>query len=352
MLKNLWNKVMVFVRWVSIWITKILRFITHDIWLLNEEDFSRWKGRLVRDAKTVILMVNTFLDQKISYQITALAFRSMLAVVPAIAIGFYLTDGLGLRDKFADILSTKLGEFNITGGTEQNITDALLGAADNIVKTAESGLFGFISMATFVWIVLSLMITVRQVFNNVWKVEREQNFFKMIGVIIGITIMAPFVVIIFFSGSVVYSHVLDLIFPSKIFLLEHMKSLVYWASFAGVIVLVLSAMYKYIPGCKVHYRHALKAALIAGVIFTGVQYLYLETQVMVAKQSAVYGVIAAIPLFMIWLNLGWTIILYGAELSYSFQHVDEHKTTIEDLDLKNEEAVRTRRERFQKNLNL
>jgi membrane protein len=352
MFKRLGHKLAVIVRWISIWITRIVRFLMHDLWLLREEDFTRWKGRLVRDAKTIILMINTFMDQKISYQITALAFRSMLAVVPAIAIGFYLTDGLGLRDKFAEILSSKLGEFNITGGAEQNITDVLLGAADNIVKTAESGLFGFISMATFVWLVLSLMITVRQVFNNVWKVKREQNFFKMIGVIIGITILAPFVVIIFFSGSVVYSHVLDLLFPSKIFFLEHLRSLVYWASFAGIIILVLSVIYKYIPGCKVYYKHALKAALFAGLIFTAVQYLYLETQVMVAKQNAVYGVLAAVPLFMVWLDLGWTIVLYGAELSYAFQNVDVHSVSIETLDEMNAEAMRARRERFQKGIKI
>ena len=82
------------------------------------------------------------------------------------------------------------------------------------------------------------------------------------------------------------------------------------------------------------------------------QYLYLETQVMVAKQSAVYGVVAAIPLFMIWLNLGWTIILYGAELSYAFQNVDKRKQTVEELEKMNKEAVRTRRKRIKKNLNL
>jgi len=60
-----------------------------------------------------------------------------------------------------------------------------------------------------------------------------------------------------------------------------------------------------------------------------VQFLYLETQVMVAKQSAVYGVLAAIPLFMIWLNLGWSIILYGAELSYAFQNVDKHALSLD-----------------------
>ena len=315
MLKKLAHKMAVVARWISIWITRIVRFITHDIWLLNENDFSRWKARLVRDAKTVILMMNTFQDQKIGYQITALAFKSMLAVVPAIAIGFYLTDGLGLRDKFAQVLVANLGE-------EQAITQALLNAADNIVKTAESGLFGFISMASFVWIVLSLMITVRQVFNNVWKVEREQNFLKMIGIVIGITIMAPFVVIILFSGSVVYSHVFDLLFPTREYFTQQLESLLSWTLFAGISVLILSAMFKYVPGTRVRYRHALKAAIISGIVFAGVQYLYLETQVMVAKQSAVYGVIAAVPLFMIWLNLGWTIILYGAELSYSFQHVN------------------------------
>ena len=344
MFKKLAHKIAVIVRWISIWITRIVRFITHDIWLLNEKDFSRWKARGVRDAKTVILMMNTFMDQKISYQITALAYRSMLAVVPAIAIGFYLTDGLGLRDKFAELLQAQLGE--------ERIIEGLLKAADNIVQTAESGLFGFISMFTFVWIVLSLMITVRQVFNNVWKVGKERNFLKMIGIIIGITILAPFVVMIFFSGSVVYSHVFDLLFPTKEFFTEHLKSLLSWLSFAGASILILSAMYKFIPGTKVRYRHALKAALISGLVFTGVQYLYLETQVMVAKQSAVYGVLAAIPLFMIWLNLGWTIILYGAELSYAFQNVDKHQLTIEALNQLNDEAVRTRRERFQKNLQI
>ena len=344
MFRMLTHKIAVIIRWITIWVTRIIRFLTHDVWFLKESDFSRWKARGVRDLKTMVLMVNTFSDQKIGYQITALAYKSMLSVVPAIAIGFYLTDGLGLREKFAQILQVNLGE--------QDITQALLGAADNIVKTAESGLFGFISMASFVWIVLSLMITVRQVFNNVWKVERENSFFKMIGVIIGITILAPFVVIIFFSGSVVYSHVLDLIFPSKLLFFQSLKSLMSWVLFAGISVLVMSVMYKYIPGTRVVYRHALKAALISGIVFTGVQYLYLETQMMVAKQSAVYGVLAAIPLFMIWLNLGWTIILYGAELSFAFQNVDRHQMSIETIDQLNNEAVRTRKERFQKNLSL
>lgn len=328
----------VIARWISIWITRIVRFVTHDLWLLNTDDFSRWKGRLVKDLKTVVLMVNTFSDQKIGFQITALAYRSMLAVVPAIAIGLYLTDGLGLREQFAQLLYANLGE--------EEIINQLLTAADTIVNTAESGLFGFISMASFLWIVVSLMITVRQVFNNVWRVEREQEFFKMIGVVIGIMILSPFVVMIFFSGSVVYSHILDVLLPGDVFFSDQLKSFLSWALFAVAIVFILAVMYRFIPGTKVRFKYARKSASLAGLVFTAIQYLYLETQVMVSKQNAVYGVLAAIPLFMIWLNMGWTVILYGAELTYAFQNVDRHRVTVEKLDEMNEDAVRRRKQRL------
>ena len=338
MFKRLTHKLAVVFRWISIWITRILRFVTHDIWLLNTDDFSRWKSRLVKDLKTIVLMMNTFSEQKIGFQITALAFRSMLAVVPAIAIGFYLTDGLGLRDHFAQLLYANLGE--------EQIINPLLNAADTIVNTAKSGLFGFISMASFLWIVFSLMLAVRQVFNNVWRVDREQNFLKTVGVVIGIMILSPFVVMIFFSGSVVYSHILDVLLPGDVVFSDHLKSFLSWALFAVAIILILAVMYKYIPGTKVRFKYARKSASLAGLVFTAIQYLYLETQVMVSKQNAVYGVLAAIPLFMIWLNMGWTVILYGAELTYAFQNVDKQRVTVEKLDEMNEDAVRRRKQRL------
>ena len=344
MFKKLLHKISVFIRWVSIWVTRITRFLTHDIFYLKEEDFSRWKGRLVKDAKTILLMLNTFTSEKIGFQVTALAYRSMMSVVPAIAIAFYLTSGVGLKDTFQEILVNRLGD--------SNITQILIEAADNIVDVAQSGLFGFISMASFLWIVIMLMITVRRVFNNVWKVSRETNFLGMIGVIVGITIMAPFVVILFFSGSVIYSHLLDLLVSSSFVFYDKVKSFMSWLMFAGASIMVIAAMYKFIPGTKVRTRYAFKAALIAGIAFTLVQYLYLETQMMVAKVSAVYGVMAALPLFMVWLNWGWTIILYGAELSYAFQNVDKTGISSQQLDKMNEEAVLKRRERLHNGMEL
>lgn len=313
--RSFWKGVKVRLRWISIIINRVVRFITHDIWFLNADDFSRFKKRAITDLRTVLLMMNTFSDQKIGFQVTALSYQSMMSIVPFLAIAFYLTGGLGLSDRLA--------EFLFSNFDNPQLIDNLLNAADHILLTAESGLFGLVSMLSFLWIVIWMMMSVRRVFNNVWKVPREKSFWKMIGVVIAVLLLSPFVIVLFFSGSVVYSHVLDLIVPEKLAFSESLKTFLSWLTFAGTAILILAAMYKYIPGTKVHYRHAFKAALVSGILFTAVQYLYLETQVMVAKQSAVYGVLAAIPLFMIWLNIGWTIVLYGAELSYAFQNVNQ-----------------------------
>jgi len=307
-----WTQVRI--RWVTILAKRLVRFLTHDMWYLKVEDLSAWKARVVRDIKVVWLMLKVFADQKIGFQCTALAYQSMMSVVPFIAIGLYLTNKVGISDQFSAFLHANL--------SNQKLIGDLLAASDKIIATAESGLFGFISMFSFFWVVIWLMVSVRRVFNNVWKAEEKRNFFHVLGVGLGVVILSPFVIVLFFTGSVVYSSILDFIVPSGLFFSESLKNLLSWALFAGAAILILSAMYKYIPAAHVRYKHALKAAVIAGIGFTAVQYLYLETQVMVAKQNAIYGVLAAIPLFMIWLNLGWTIVLYGAELSYSFQNVN------------------------------
>ena len=79
-----------------------------------------------------------------------------------------------------------------------------------------------------------------------------------------------------------------------------------------------------LPIYPVKYKFALKAAILSGVAFTILQYLYLETQVFVTRLNAIYGAVAAIPLFMFWLNFGWFIILFGSELSYAFEHIDDY----------------------------
>ena len=134
-------------------------------------------------------------------------------------------------------------------------------------------------------------------------------------------ILSPFVAMMFFAGSFVYSHALGYL-GLNIESFNTFKTILSWSLFGALATFTFSAMYKFIPNAKVNYSEAFRAAFITAIPFTLVQYTYLETQVFVSRLNNIFGAFAAVPLFMVWINIGWFIILIGAELSYAFQHVD------------------------------
>jgi membrane protein len=324
-------KIKTYFRWLS-------KFFGHDIWHFNMEDLSKANARFIRDAKVVINAFKNFADEKLGFQSVALSYFCTLAVVPLVAVSFAVTSGFGLENVLRDAL--------YSADINQTVIDTIMNSASNIIDASKSGVFGVITALSFVWLVIWMMNRVEKVFNNVWHVRKPQRkALKSYGMDILIMILIPFVVLLFFAGTVVYSHVLDLI-PNSIGISDKIKSFLGWLIFAGVAVMLLSVMYKFIPATKVEYRFALKAALWAGILFTILQYLYLETQVLVTSINAVYGAVAALPLFMMWLRFGWLIILYGAQFSYTFQmfHQEEEEARqaamnrLESIDINGFEA--------------
>lgn len=297
-------------------IKRLKKYFTDEIWSIDQEELSKAKARFVKYMKVFILTIKTFSGEKIGFQAVALSFFSTMSVVPFIAIVFAITGGFGLDDKLKEFL---YGYFN----NSEQIIDTVIGFAQNIIDTAQSGAMGLISSLLFVWIVVWMMMNVERVFNNVWKVQKSRNLIRRLSVIIAMLLVSPFVVLMFFGGSFVYSHALSYIGLDMV-TFSAFKTILTWSLFALVALFTFSAMYKFIPNSPVDYSNALRAAAFSGIAFTVMQYLYLETQVFVTRLNGIFGVFAAIPLFMVWINIGWFIILIGAELSYAFQHVDDY----------------------------
>ena len=295
---------------------RIKTFVRDDIWTLNLEEFSKAKARFLKYLKVGLITIKTFSAEKIGFQAVALSFFSTMAVVPFVAIAFAVTGGLGLADKLKELLYAYFSN-------SQQAIDVILGFSQNIINTAESSSMGLVSALLFAWIVVWMMMNVEKVFNNVWRVQKSRNLFKRLSIIIPMLLISPFVVMVFFAGSFTYSHALNYL-GLNIQELTVFKTILTWAMYGAVSVFTFSAMYKFIPNAEVAYPNALRAAAYSGIAFTIVQYMYLEMQVLVTRLNAVYGAFAAIPLFMIWINIGWFIILIGAELSYAFQHVDSY----------------------------
>ena len=293
---------------------RLKRFIKDDIWTLELEELSKARARFVKYLKVMMITIKTFSSEKIGFQAVALSFFSTMSVVPFVAIVFAITGGFGLADKLKEFL---YGYFN----NSQQIIDTVLGFAQNIIDTAQSSAVGLVSALLFLWIVIWMMMNVEKVFNNVWKVQKSRNLFRRLSVIIAMLFVSPFVVMVFFGGSFVYSHALSYI-GLDLETFNTFKTMLSWSLFGVLATFTFSAMYKFIPNAPVDYPNALRAAIYSGIAFTVMQYLYLETQVFVTRLNGIYGAFAAVPLFMVWINIGWFIILIGAELSYAFQHVD------------------------------
>lgn len=299
---------------------RLKRFFRDDIWTLEMENLSKAGARFIKYMKVMMITIKTFSSEKIGFQAVALSFFSTMSVIPFVAIVFAITGGFGLADKLKEFL---YGYFN----NSQQTIDMMLGFAQNIIDTAQSGAVGLVSALLFFWIVVWMMMNVEKVFNNVWRVQKSRNLFRRLSVIIAMLFVSPFIVLVFFGGSFVYSHALSYL-GLDIEELSAFKTIFTWALFGVIATMTFSAMYKFIPNAPVDYPNALRAAAFSGVAFTVMQYLYLETQVFVSRMNGIYGAFAAVPLFMIWINIGWFIILIGAELSYAFQHVDSYN--IED----------------------
>ena len=301
-------------------IERVVRFVSVDMWKVNTDSFSTAKQRLIKYLKVIMLALKTFADRGIGFQSVALSYFSMMAIIPLLAICFIVTNGFGMGNWLQSFLTTMLP-------ADERMVEMLLNAAGNILDLSKSGFFGIMSALLFVWAVIWMMMRVEKVFNNVWGVKKpERKFIISFSVELGLLIIIPFLAAGFFVSSVMYSNITNYLIPDTYHWIDGIKTIFGWLIFGAGIVLLFSAMYKFIPAVKVKYRYAFWAALLSGIAFTVLQYLYIETQIMVARLNAVYGVIAVIPLFMIWLRLSWLIILYGAQFTYSFQMLGEAET--------------------------
>ncbi len=302
---------------------KITDLFSDRIWTLDTSGSTRAYAELVRVVKIIRITLSTFMENRMGFQCVALAYFITLAFVPLIAFAFAVTGGLGLDDKITDFLQMVLPTYHKRQGL-------LSEKAAGILQSAQGGGLGLVSAIFFLWTILWMMFQVERVFNNVWGILKiPRKIYKRFGFYFLVLLLMPFLVIIF-GSSIVYTSNLPNLYGLDLKDMRFIFKLLGYFAFYLILVGTLTVMYKYIPATKVEIRYAFRSALIAGVIFILFQYLYMHTQMFVGRLNQAYGVLAAIPLFLIFLNFSWQIIIYGAQLTYSFQNVDQYKVSAWD----------------------
>lgn len=304
---------------VNILVSVAKMLFGEQLWRINVESLSGAKRRLVKFIKLTRITFSQFMENRMGFQCVALSYYVALSIIPFFALVFVVTDGLHLTGKLSNLL------FEFIPADPQFLT-SIMEKAEGILDIAKSGGVGIIGGCALLWTILRLMFQVENVFNNVWGIKKiPRKLYKRFGFYIGATILSPFIIILFSAGIVIYSDITSLInFEIPIEEFSKLSTFAGWAVFAVLATLVFSVMYKFIPASDIKYRNAFWAAMITAVVFSVFQFLYLKTQVFVTRTNAVYGVIAAIPLFMMWLDYSWQIILYGAHLCFGMENVDTY----------------------------
>ncbi len=296
---------------------RVLKFLITDIWHLDMSELSILRARMVKYLKVIIITSKGFASDKVSLQATSLSFFSAMSVVPFVSLMFAITNGFGIGKKLEELL------YKYFEGNE-DIISYIVTFANNIISTSQNGVFGIISFLFLISTVVFLMLSIEKSFNEIWKLSSGRSFKKRLAYYFLLLFVSPLVVFVFLTMGLLYSNALQSI-GLEVDKYIPLTSIFTWVASYMFVTVVFTIMYKFIPNTKVKLSAAFNSALILAFAFIVVQFFYLETQLLVSGLSAVYGVFAAIPLFLVWMNISWTVILFGAELSHAFQNVDNYK---------------------------
>lgn len=286
----------------------------------------------VKIIKTLNLSVRSFLSADIQSQACAMTYRTVLAIVPALAMLFALGRGFGLQT----LLEKEL--YSIFHAQREAIS-RMLAFVDSYLNQASEGVFVGIGILFLLWTLISLVSSVEDSFNAVWGVKEGRSIWRKITDYTAMLLILPVLLICAGGLNMLLSSTLDAIFHFKFLtplvtvILEACSWIFTWLFF--------TAVYMLIPNVKVKFANAFIAGVLAGTGFLALQWIFVTGQMYVSKYNAIYGSVSFIPLMLIWLQLVWVITLAGAVLCYASQNIFEFdfKEDVDRISLRYREKV-------------
>ena len=297
----------------------ILAFLDTGIWFLPERGLSRSKAFFIRALKILLLAIRGYRRDQCTMKASALTFYTVLSVVPVIAVFLGIAKGSGFDKKLQAHLLAKF-----SGQTF--VLLKVFEFSDSMLQKTKVGVIAGIGVALLFWSIVKVLKHIDDSFNEIWKVEKPRTIARKCTHYLFISIVSLIIVIITSSLTVTMESQLKFIAgklsrwelpPGPILLLlEIIPFILTWVLFVFIFVCM--------PNAKVRLKSGIVAAVAAGTAYHATQWVYISFQLGVAKANVFYGSFAALPLFLVWIQLGWLIVLMGSEISFAVQNVDTH----------------------------
>jgi membrane protein len=312
------------------WGMDLIKRINVIIWHTPLSEISKGKTFLVRQMRIVILAARGFSNDKVQLRASALTFYSLLSVIPVVAIAFAIAKGFGLDQNLEQIINEKFQ-------TYQQVLTPLLEKARTAIEQTRGGYMAGVGMIILFWSVMSLLQHIESSFNHIWQIRSSRPWYRKFTDYLTIMLIAPVFIILSSSMTVFISTELT-DFMAKAPILSFFKPLIsFLIKFAPYLLswITLTVLFIIMPNAKVKFVPALISGIIAGTFLQVLQWFYIDLQFGILKLSAIYGSFALVPLFILFVQSSWIIVLLGAELSFANQNISRYEFESEALNISN-----------------
>lgn len=281
---------------------------------MQREDISPLRYLLYEVIKKVLLAVEYFTTKRMMDSAAALTYSTLLAIVPIMAVVFAIARGFGynkyIETWFREALSS-----------QPQVAEAIIGFVNSYLVHTKSGIFLGIGLLFMLWTVIMLISNIEKAFNDIWQVSTPRSIFRTITDYMAMFLLAPIIIVVTSGISIMMATFANgigetlIVGPTLRFFLRLLPYII----MSGVFI----ALYVFMPNTKVKIKSAIIPGILAGVAMQGLQLVYIHSQIWVTGYNAIYGSFAALPLFMLWVQISWTICLFGAELAYTNQNLEK-----------------------------
>jgi len=291
---------------------RVKKFVEEDVWTRDDET-GGVKKALKSAAGKLYIACRLFFQKDLLFYAASLAFNTVLAIVPLVALFFAVSRGFGYSDMVEKVLRSLLS-------SQPDAADYIIKFANSYLANARSSAIIGFGVLVMLYSVISLVNNVETVFDSIWNVKESRGFTRKVMNYLSMFFMIPITLVIISGINIaIYGYVAQT--SSYEFLAPIFKTLIRLIP-TLVMSVVFVVIYVTVPNTKVHIRTAIIPGILAAIFMQMLQQAYLVGQTFLSGYNAIYGSLAALPLFMLWVQFSWYIILFFAELNYTSQNKD------------------------------
>ncbi len=289
----------------------ISQFFTDGIWAIEQDSLPRIPRWALWVLRRLVVTIECFIHNNLTSYAAALTYNCILAAVPVLAVIFAIGRGFG----FDSVLEERIRE-NIHA--DDRMMADMFGFINHYLDYTHTGIFVGVGVIIMVYTIVMFTSNIETAFNTIWHVGRSRNIYRQAIGYAAIIFLLPLLIVVTSGFSVFLFTMVDQFSEYKT--ISDTMEMVIKGTPVAISCVCFVLLYKVMPNTNVRWWSVVAPGILAGCLFQGLQYFYINYQLMITSYNAIYGSFAALPLFALWLQFSWYICLFFAQMSYAIQH--------------------------------